>query len=111
MEKEEIVEKTAEKPEKIGQEQFHHFVFGHELSWQEIIYDLINTEQLDPWDINLSIVSQKYLEKIREFEEANFVLGSKVLLVASLMLRIKSEILINHYIRDLDNILFNNKQE
>jgi len=100
-----------QKEEKIGQEQFHSFVFGEKLSWKEIIYDLINSEQLDPWDIDLAIVSQKYIEKIRELEEANFILSSKVLLVASLMLRIKSELLINYYIKSLDDILFNKKKE
>jgi segregation and condensation protein A len=97
--------------EKIGQEQFQHFVFNNDFSWKEIIYDLINTEQLDPWDIDLSVLSQKYLEKIRALEEANFVLSSKVLLVASLMLKIKSELLINKYIRNIDNILFNRNKE
>lgn len=97
--------------EKIGQEQFHGFVFGEHISWQEIIYDLINSEQLDPWDINLVMLSQRYLEKIKELEEANFILSSKVLMVCSLLLRIKSELLISYYIKNLDEILFNKKDE
>ncbi|MEM3113190.1 MAG: segregation/condensation protein A [Candidatus Pacearchaeota archaeon] len=97
--------------EKIGQEQFHSFVFSEEISWQEIIYDLINSEQLDPWDIDLSLLTKKYLEKINELEEANFSLSSKVLLVASLLLRIKSELLLNKYIKSLDEILFKKEEE
>jgi len=97
--------------EKIGQEQFHHFVFNDDMSWQEIIYDLINSEQLDPWDIDLSMLSGRYLEKIRSLDEANFALSSKVLLVASLMLRLKSELLLNRYIKDLDDVLFDRKKE
>jgi len=95
--------------EKIGQEQFYSFVLNDNLTWQEIIHDLINTEQLDPWDINLAILSQKYIEKIKELEEANFNLSSKVLLIASIMLRLKSELLMNKYIKNLDEILFNKK--
>jgi segregation and condensation protein A len=105
-----MTEKGADS-ERINQEQFQDFLFDKEMSWQEIIYDLINTEQLDPWDINLTILSQKYLVRIRELEEANFMLSSKVLLVCSLMLRIKSELLLNRYIRDLDDILFNKQEE
>lgn len=97
--------------QKIGQEEFHNFVFEDKFSWQELIYDLINTEQLDPWDINLSLLAQKYLEKIKELEEANFTLSSKVLLVCSLLLRLKSEILLNKQIKSIDDILFNKKQE
>jgi len=97
--------------EKIQQNQFNSFVFNEEMSWQEIIYDLINSEQLDPWDIDLSVLSGKYLETIRGLEEANFMLSSKVLLISSLMLRIKAELLLNHYIKDLDDILFNKEKE
>jgi segregation and condensation protein A len=96
----------VESGEKIGQEQIHGLLFGEQLSWQSIIYDLINTEQLDPWNIDLTILSNKYLEKVREMEEANFFVSSKVLFAASLLLRIKSEILLNHYLPSLDDILF-----
>jgi segregation and condensation protein A len=82
-----------------------------EASWQAMIYELIQTEQLDPWDINISLLAQKYLEKIKELEEANFFVSSKVLLAASLLLRIKSEILLNRYIKSLDDILFGKKEE
>jgi len=104
-------EKNRLHADKIGQEQFQTFVFNQDISWQEIIYDLINTEQLDPWDIDLAVLSQKYLEKVRLIEEANFVLSSRVLLVASLMLRIKSELLMDRYIKSLDEILFNKQKQ
>lgn len=100
-----------EGAEKIGQEQVHDLLFGDKLGWQSIIYDLINTEQLNPWDIDVSLLSNKYLEKVRELEEANFFISSKVLLAASLLLRIKSEILLNHELQSLDDILFGKKEE
>jgi len=92
--------------QKVGQEQIHGLLFGERLSWKAIIYDLINTEQLDPWDIDLSVLVEKYLEKVRKIEEANFFVSSKVLLAASLLLRIKSEILLNRDLKSLDDILF-----
>lgn len=99
------------KNEKVGQEQIHGLLFGDKLSWQAIIYDLINTEQLDPWDVDICLLSNKYLERVRKLEEANFFVSSKVLLAASLLLRIKSEILLNHYIPGLDDILFGKQEE
>ncbi len=95
----------------VSQEQVHDLIFSRELGWQEIIYDLINTEQLDPWDINLNILANRYLEKIQELEEADFFVSSKVLLAASLLLRIKSEILLNKYLKSIDEILFGKKEE
>ncbi|MDP1695649.1 MAG: segregation/condensation protein A [archaeon] len=97
--------------EKIGQEQIHTLLFGEKLSWQAIIYDLINTEQLNPWDIDLSILANKYLEKVRALEESNFFVSSKVLLAAALLLRMKSEILLERDIKSLDDILFGKKEE
>jgi len=99
------------KEEKIGQDQLYNLLLEEDLGWQALIYDLINTEQLDPWDINISILAEKYLEKIQELEEANFIISSKILLAAALLLRIKSEILLNHYIKSLDEILFGKKEE
>jgi len=95
----------------VKQEQIHDILFSREIGWQEIIYDLINTEQLDPWDINITILTEKYLEKILELEENDFFISSKVLLAAALLLRIKSEILLNHYIKNIDEILFGKKEE
>ena len=96
--------------EKVGQEQIHGLLFGEKLSWQAIIYDLINTEQLDPWNIELTILAQKYLKKIKMLEEENFFISSKVLLAAAFLLRIKSEILLEH-LPSLDEILFGKKEE
>jgi segregation and condensation protein A len=99
--------------EKINphQEQVHSVVFSREIGWQEIIYDLINTEQLDPWNVDLSVLANSYLKKLQEFEEENYFVSSKVLLAAALLLRIKSEILLNKYIRSIDEILFGKKEK
>ncbi|MFH1889845.1 MAG: segregation/condensation protein A [Nanoarchaeota archaeon] len=104
-------ENSNEKPRfDVKQDQIHDLLFNREVGWQEIIYDLINTEQLDPWNINILLLSDKYLEKVRAFEEADFFVSGKVLLAAALLLRIKSEILLNKYIKSIDEILFGKKE-
>lgn len=105
----ELVQET--KKDKVGQEQIHGLLFGEQLSWQSIILDLINSEQLDPWDIDLVVLTNRYLEKLQELEEANLFVSSKVLFAAALLLRIKSEYLLNHYLPSLDDILFGRKEE
>lgn len=100
-----------EDVEGVGNNQIQDLLFGEKLSWQAIIYDLINTEQLNPWDIDISLLSQKYLEKVSELEEANFFVSSKVLLAASLLLRLKSEIILNSDLPGLDEILHGKKEE
>jgi segregation and condensation protein A len=95
----------------VGQEQIHELLFGDKLSWQAIIYDLINTEQLNPWDMDLVLLTDRFLDKVKQLEEANFFVSSKVLLAASLLLRIKSEILLNNYLPSLDEVLFGKEEE
>lgn len=120
---EELREKTGEdedelvdfaelkRAEKIGQNQFYDIVTGRQPDWQTIIYGLIHTEQLDPWDIEITVLTKRYFEKIIEMEEMDFYISSKVLLAASLLLRIKSEFLLSRYIRSIDEILFGKKEE
>lgn len=102
--------KATSKP-SVTQEQVHDLLFSREIDWQEIIYDLINTEQLNPWDIDLIVLTEKYFQRIQELEESDFFVSSKVLLAASLLLRIKSEILLNQYVKSIDDILFGRKPE
>lgn len=96
---------------KVSQDQLYDMLVSRELGWQAIIYDLIKTEQLDPWDIDLSLLAKKYVEKVQllqEMEEGSFFISSKVLLAAAILLRIKSEILHDN-IKDIDEILFDKK--
>lgn len=98
---------------KVSQEQLYDMLVSRELGWQAIIYDLIKTEQLNPWDIDLALLSKKYVERVQqlqELEEGTFFISSKVLLAAALLLRIKSDILHSN-IRDLDEILFDRKKK
>ncbi len=103
--------KSSDENSKIGSEQFFDMITNDDLVCKAIIYDLIKTEQLDPWDIDLGILADKYLLIIQQMEEANFFVSSKVLLACSLLLRLKSEILVNSYIQDLNQILYGNKGE
>jgi len=96
---------------KVGQEQVHKLLFGEKLSWRAIIFDLINSEQLDPWDVDISLLSSKYLERVKDMEGHDFFVSSKVLLAAALLLRIKSEILLNHDIPNLNDVLFGRKDD
>jgi segregation and condensation protein A len=96
---------------KVGNTEVYNLLVSRELSWQQIIYDLIQSEQLDPWDIDIGILTKRYLEKISELEEANFFVSSRILLAAAILLRIKSEILLKYYIKSLDEILFGKEEK
>lgn len=96
---------------KISPGQVYDVITSKKHDWYDIIYELINSEQLDPWDIDLVVLTRRYFEKIAELEDADFYISSKVLLAASLLLRIKSEFLLNKHIKDIDEVLFGRKEE
>jgi segregation and condensation protein A len=106
---EEIIEEK--KPQKIGNSQVYDVITSRKPDWQTIIYDLINSDQLDPLDIDIVLLTKRYFEKIEELEQADFYISSKVLLAASLLLRLKTEFLLDRYIKSIDEILFGKKEE
>src|SRR3990167_9986262 len=80
-----------------------------EITWQSLLMDLIKSEQMDPWNIDISILSNRYLETVRKMQEANFFISGKILLACALLLKIKSNKLVNEEISNFDSQLF--KQE
>src|SRR3989344_3459187 len=77
-----------------------------EITWQTIIYDLIKSEQMDPWNINISLLSKRYLETIKELEEHNFFISGKILLASAFLLKIKSQVFVDEHIANFDSHLF-----
>lgn len=76
-----------------------------EITWQNIIYDLVKTEQMDPWDIDISLITQKFLEKLRELREMDFRISGKILLASAILLRIKSNRLLTYDISAWDALM------
>jgi segregation and condensation protein A len=77
----------------------------NEISWKAIIMDLISTEQMDPWDINISLLTGKYIDRLNQLKEQDLKVGGKVLLAASILLRIKSTKLVSDDLDDFDRLI------
>ena len=77
-----------------------------EITWQSLIYDLIKSGQLDPWDVDISLLSKRYIEALKQLKEANFFISGKVLLAAAFLLKIKSEKLVNEDFAEFDSLLY-----
>lgn len=76
-----------------------------EISWKTIIYDLVKTGEIDPWDVNITILTRKYIEVIKKIKEHDLKVSGKVLLAAALLLKIKSSHLIDNDIARLDSLI------
>ena len=81
------------------------FSKADEVTWQTILYELVKTEQMDPWDIDVSTLSQRYIEMIRTLKEHDFRVSGKVLLAAAILLKMKSHRLVGEDLTELDRLL------
>jgi len=104
------MEEVVKNSNKIGSGHFYNLITSGEVGWQAIIYDLIETEQLDPWDIDVGLLADRYALVVQQMEEAEFFISSKVLLACSLLLRIKSERLLYKYIQELDEAIYGRQE-
>ena len=75
------------------------------ITWQTIIHDLVRTEKMDPWDVDVSLLTQKYIEVLRQLKAFDFRVTGKVLLCAAMLLKIKSSRLVNEDIAMLDKMM------
>jgi len=76
-----------------------------EISWQSILYELVRTEQMDPWDIDISALTKSYIETIKKLQEINFRITGKVLLAAAILLHLKSTKFLEEDISNLNNLM------
>ena len=92
-------------PEKPQDKIFSILFQEDELTWQNIIYDLVRREGMDPWDIDVSEIAQKFLEMLKKLREMDFRISGKVVLAAALLLKIKSNRLVDEDITALDSLM------
>ena len=87
------------------------FSKADEITWQGIIHELVKSEQMDPWDIDVSILAQKYIDMLRTLKEHDFRVSGKVLLAAAILLKIKSNKLVGEDLSELDRLLIGVEEE
>lgn len=76
-----------------------------------MLYDLVRTEQMDPWDINVSLLTKKYITMLKELKGRDFRISGRVLLAAAILLKIKSNRLVGEDILQFDRLLSDEEPE
>ncbi len=92
---------TQDNQDKVFQVLFKE----DEVTWKTIIMDLIRTEGMDPWDINLSHLAEEFLKTLKAMKELDFRISGKIILAAAFFLKIKSDKLLNEDLSMLDDIM------
>ena len=88
------------------QEQIFDLLLNQEdVTWKTLLYDLVKTEQMDPWDVNITLLTQKYIAVIKKMQELDLRISGKILLAAAFLLKIKSSHLVDNDFAKLDALL------
>lgn len=62
-------------------------------AWKTILIDLVKSEKMDPWDIDLAVLADKYLEKIRSLKGSDLRIPANAILASAILLKFKSRVL------------------
>lgn len=62
-------------------------------TWKDILLELISTNRVDPWNIDLVNLADGFIRKVREMERMDFIIQANVILAASILLKYKSDYL------------------
>ena len=59
--------------------------------WKDILYEIISS--MDPWDMDITDLATRYSKKVEMMRDMNFRIPANVIIVSSVLLRMKSEII------------------
>lgn len=71
-------------------------VFGLILSehpWEQVLYQIVSYEGLDPWDIDITKLAESFISHISKMEDTDFNVPAKFIIISAIILRMKSEFL------------------
>jgi segregation and condensation protein A len=62
-------------------------------AWKTILIGLVNSEQMDPWNIDVTELAEKYLKKINELEYNSLRVPANAILACAILVKTKSKYL------------------
>lgn len=62
-------------------------------TWRDMLMDLVIEEKLDPWNIDIIEVTEKYMDRVRGLQSLDLRVPANIILAAAILLRFKSETL------------------
>jgi len=96
----------AQKRRTTTQDQVFQILFENdEITWKQIIFQLIDAEEMDPWDIDITLISQRFLEMLKTLKQMDFRISGKIVLASAILLKMKSTKLMEEEIAALDHLI------
>ncbi len=71
--------------------QLYEAIFDeNNIKWRSLIYEMVRSGKIDPWDIDLTHFTKEYMNMIHKLKELNFRVSGKVVLAAAILLKLKT---------------------
>ncbi len=62
-------------------------------TWKQMLLELIDRNKIDPWDIDIALIADSFMKKVREMEKLDLAVQANIILAAAILLKYKSEYL------------------
>ena len=62
-------------------------------TWKQLLLELIDQNKIDPWDVDIALIADGFLKKIKELKKLDLTVQANVILAAAILLKYKSEYL------------------
>ncbi|MBN3037108.1 MAG: segregation/condensation protein A [Candidatus Diapherotrites archaeon] len=59
--------------------------------WKAMLAETVKAESMDPWDIDVTILASRFMEKIREMRSVSFRVPANAVLASAILVRFKSD--------------------
>ena len=64
---------------------------GREIKPLELLLHLVISGRMDPWDIDIAEITDRYMEKLQEFRDLDLRISARAVLAGAILVRMKSE--------------------
>ncbi|MBW3004133.1 segregation/condensation protein A [Candidatus Woesearchaeota archaeon] len=92
-------------------EIFNMLMKEDDITWQGILTELVKSEKMDPWDIDVSVLTKKYIDMLRKLKELDLKVSGKVILCAAILLKMKSTKLMGADLQRLDELFAGSEED
>ena len=82
--------------------EYHGFDPSEEIKPLDLLLHLVVAGKMDPWDIDIAEITDSYLAKLKEFQELDLRISARAILAGSVLVRIKSEAILQPDNVDMD---------
>ncbi len=69
-------------------------VLQSERAWEYILLDIVESEELDPWDIDITKLTENYTKRIKKMKSLDLRIPARLILAAAILLKMQSDELV-----------------